>query len=245
MEKEPHENDSWLDDKHKPKVQPKASKLDHWHSKGFPAKSVIVLGALLILVLILLIIVIVLATVLPCDNGQPSSRPLCDIPDCYRVSGQVLQQLNTNVDPCSDFYDFACGGWLRDNLIPARYGEVSVVTNAERDFLHQSREIVETLPYSIESRSLPWKLQSFYHSCMDLDSIDSAGDTFLKRQIEQLKGWKPIQTWQTNSWDWEKVLRDLHSEYGVFPFFKISARPDDVNPIQNVIQVSHAVSACE
>ena len=34
------------------------------------------------------------------------------------MAGAVLASLDRSVDPCHDFYSFACGGWIRNNPLP-------------------------------------------------------------------------------------------------------------------------------
>ena len=34
------------------------------------------------------------------------------------VATQLQQSLNMSVDPCEDFYEFACGGWVQRHPVP-------------------------------------------------------------------------------------------------------------------------------
>ncbi|GAB6031266.1 Endothelin-converting enzyme 2 [Chamberlinius hualienensis] len=242
MEKEPQEHDVCLQedgdrDRQKPKVKPVETVLDRLYRMGFTRRALLIIVVLAVLALIFFITLVVLAARTCCAESD-SDRPKCLEPDCYRTTARLIQQINTSVEPCKNFYEFACGGWLRDSHpIPKRYGDVGIAVNAKRDYLEKSRQTVETLPYS-DFGTFQWKLKTFYSSCMDVDAINIAGDSFLRRQIELLKGWKPTMNWVKQTWDPSKVLRDLHVEYGVSPFFSVSVRPDDINPYKNIIQIS-------
>ena len=38
--------------------------------------------------------------------------------DCVSMASTILNSLDEKVDPCEDFYSYACGGWLEQNPLP-------------------------------------------------------------------------------------------------------------------------------
>lgn len=53
---------------------------------------------------------------------------LCLTEPCITVASVVMGGLDKSVDPCNDFYNFACGGWMKRNPLPegkSRWGTFS------------------------------------------------------------------------------------------------------------------------
>ncbi|MEQ2252510.1 hypothetical protein ILYODFUR_022455 [Ilyodon furcidens] len=53
---------------------------------------------------------------------------LCLSEPCVTVTSTVIGALDRSVDPCHDFYNFACGGWMKNNPLPegkSRWGPFS------------------------------------------------------------------------------------------------------------------------
>lgn len=53
---------------------------------------------------------------------------MCLSEPCVSVASAVLGALDRSVNPCQDFYNFACGGWMRKNPLPegkSRWGPFS------------------------------------------------------------------------------------------------------------------------
>lgn len=59
----------------------------------------------------------------------PAAHPgLCLTEPCITVASMVMGGLDQSVDPCNDFYNFACGGWIKHNPLPdgkSRWGTFS------------------------------------------------------------------------------------------------------------------------
>ena len=46
------------------------------------------------------------------------------------VASSVLNAMDTSVDPCNDFFRYACGGWIKSHPIPtghSRWGTFGVL----------------------------------------------------------------------------------------------------------------------
>lgn len=44
--------------------------------------------------------------------------PLCTTKTCVTVASSILNAMDDAIDPCDDFYQFACGGWIKAHPIP-------------------------------------------------------------------------------------------------------------------------------
>lgn len=56
-------------------------------------------------------------TALPSPPPDPS-RSTCLTDACVRVASKILEALDPATDPCQDFYQYSCGGWIRRNPLP-------------------------------------------------------------------------------------------------------------------------------
>ena len=37
---------------------------------------------------------------------------------CLLLAASIIEGMDISADPCDDFYRFACGGWMDENVIP-------------------------------------------------------------------------------------------------------------------------------
>src|SRR6202011_3169707 len=86
------------------------------------------------------------------------------------------------VDPCVDFYRYACGGWMAQNPVPAdqpswnRFAEITKHNRARlRDILEADAADRPDRPDGPGPGDERRKVGDFYASCMDEDGVEKRG----------------------------------------------------------------------
>jgi endothelin-converting enzyme/putative endopeptidase len=102
-------------------------------------------------------------------------------------SGIDLGAMDTSINPCTNFYQYACGTWRAKNPIPAdraRWGRFDELIEHN---LGLEREILEKSAQLSPNRSiLDQKVGDFYASCMDEATIERKGVTPIKPELDEI-----------------------------------------------------------
>ncbi len=94
--------------------------------------------------------------------------------------------LDTTCAPCTDFYQFATGGWRAKNPIPKEYpewGAFSALQQHNRDVLHEVLDAAVQDTVAAKDPSIR-KLGVFYATCMDSIAADTAHLTPLEDEVK-------------------------------------------------------------
>jgi putative endopeptidase len=113
---------------------------------------------------------------------------LSDVSTADQGGGFDLSNLDRSVSPCNDFYQFAAGGWLKANPIPAAYaawGTFNILQNRNQDVLHDILEQASK-DKSAEANSNWQKIGDFYATCMDERQIETLGLTPLEPEFARI-----------------------------------------------------------
>src|SRR6266446_7483792 len=95
--------------------------------------------------------------------------------------------LDKTCKPCDDFFQFAMGGWMKNNPIPPEYstwGSFTVLADKNQQALRQILEAAEKSQRPASSNER--KVGDFYASCMDTASIETAGTKPIDAALQRI-----------------------------------------------------------
>ncbi|CAL8074169.1 unnamed protein product [Orchesella dallaii] len=201
-----------------------------------PKRSLIYLLFCSFLIFFLLLILIILAALWP----SSPSLTTCQTAQCHAYSAQILGSLNASAEPCQDFWEFGCGGWLQTNRLPDTRAYWDSKLENYLQVKGNVRTLLNTLPRSVidQPHSVIGKMKRFYDSCMATEYIEPDGSKPLLRIINDLGGWHALRDFRKSEFEFPRVLRKLHADHLASPYFQVRVVPDPSVPSRNIIKIS-------
>ncbi len=136
-------------------------------------------------------------------------------------SGLDLSAIDKSADPCNNFYQYACGAWIKKNPIPAdesSWGRFNELFQRNQEIL---RGILEDSAKHQDRSSIDQKIGGFYQSCMNEPRIEQLGTAPLQAELKRISeiGNQPELL--------DEVARLHQRQVGVF--FNFYSSPDPKN----------------
>ncbi|XP_064929778.1 endothelin-converting enzyme 2 isoform X5 [Columba livia] len=166
------------------------------------------------------------------------SHSMCLTDACIRVASKILEALDVETDPCQDFYQYSCGGWIKRNPLPNGRSKWSTFNSIWDQNQAIMKHLLENATFNSSSEA-ERKTQRYYLSCLKEQRIEELGSQPLMELIDkQIGGWNVTGSWNQTSF--MEVLKMVSGTYRATPFFTVYVGADSKSSNSNVIQVDQS-----
>ena len=148
-------------------------------------------------------------------------------------SGINLGDLDNSVRPADDFYEYACGGWMKANPLPPAYSRYGSFDRLAEDNNKRINGILkELLENTYPEGSIEQKLSDLYKMAMDSARREKDGLAPAMKDIKALEAAKTK--------DQLFALQLKWMPYGESQFFSAYIAADEKNAAENILNISQS-----
>ena len=136
-------------------------------------------------------------------------------------TGFNAAHIDKSVEPCSNFFQYACGNWIKNNPIPSdrsRWSRFEELAARNENIL---LDILQTSAAKKNGSPIEQKIGAYYTACMDEKGIEAKGLASIKPELDRIAALKD-----------KSGLADLlerQHAFGAAPLFNFYARVDYKN----------------
>jgi len=167
-----------------------------------------------------------------------SNNDYCFTKGCIQTAADLLDKLDETADPCDDFYQFACGSFIEETVIPDDRTRTSMFSILGDKLDVQVRGLLEGEIKASDPK--PFQMaKSVFQSCMDKETIEAAGLDPLKLILKKMGGWPLLEpVWNEDGYKWyEMTYKFRENGYSVDYLVDFSVTTDLKNSSWRILDL--------
>lgn len=172
-------------------------------------------------------------------NEIVKTNGICLSKTCVKASSYFLNRIDQSINPCDDFYQFACGKFLKETIIPDDMTAENIINTVNMKIRKQILSLLVEEPKESEMNAVKLA-KTFYKSCMKIDTIEQRGKKPLLDLIESYGGWPVVKgdKWKEEQWNWYDVHKKVFEDgLNQWLLYEVDIMPSFVNSTANRIFV--------
>ncbi|XP_014258629.1 neprilysin-4-like [Cimex lectularius] len=164
------------------------------------------------------------------DDDVKSPKNVCYTKECKESATVLAANMNLSADPCTDFFEFACGGWVRANPVPETESKWTALSLIEERVNLQLKEILESPPDMFEPGPVQAAKQ-YYNACMaEVGNCTKTTALPLLNLLEKYGGWPMItRQWRPGNFSWSDMIASIYTELYTSPIIFLTIYNDKKN----------------
>ncbi|XP_016836925.1 neprilysin-2 [Nasonia vitripennis] len=177
-------------------------------------------------------------------RNQNACHEFCSSLSCQNEASFFINNIDQNIDPCEDFYQFACGNFIKNAIIPDDENKIDMMSITQKKVLS---ELVDEIKKEIQPNEISAfkKLKIYYHNCMNKSRIQEEGTYTLLRILDELGDWPVLlgESWTDNNYNWPEIVFRIkdHGYPVLFPVtFYVGIDPK--NTTKNILKILGATT---
>ncbi|XP_006033986.1 phosphate-regulating neutral endopeptidase [Alligator sinensis] len=178
---------------------------------------------------------------------QPKQQ-YCLTPECIEAAAAILSKINQSVDPCMNFYRFACDGWIYSNPIPEDSSNYGVYPWLRHNVDLKLKELLEKPLSRRRDSEAVQKAKILYASCMNENKIERADAKPLLNILKHSPfRWPVLESnigpeglWSERKFSLLQTLATFRGQYSNSVFIRLYVAPDDKNSSQYILKLDQA-----
>ena len=153
----------------------------------------------------------------------------CHTKDATVTSGIDLANLDTTAAPGTDFYQYACGGWMKNNPLTGEYSRFGSFDKLAENNREQLKGLIEEIASKpAEKGTVEQKIADLFNLAMDSVKLNNDGYEPIKADLKKISEISSVS-------DILKLIPALSVE-GLDPYFAVYVAADPMNSTMNIVQ---------
>lgn len=174
------------------------------------------------------------------SSAQKAIRTLCTDASCLKAASYGVSNMNTSVNPCDNFYQYACGNYPTLNPLNPDVSQRTIFWNLYYENEDKLRTLLEAPATRTSSWSAEKKLKDFFMSCIDdYGKMKTGGKTFIDKVVQPLGGWDVLNTFDQESFSFQNSLQKSSIDFWTAVLFTFRVATDRYDRSNRVIEVSY------
>ncbi|TMS33410.1 hypothetical protein L596_001154 [Steinernema carpocapsae] len=175
------------------------------------------------------------------ETTETPPDEICTTEGCVQAANNLIMAMNNSVDPCDNFYEYACGKWNRNHPIPDDMFAFGTFAFVREHMRQQMRVLLESEGVS-NSRAVQMVKDS-YKICMNVTELRNMKTVPLQKGFEDIGYWPMLHPdkWTNDKFNITELLATTRRQYGNEVFFQIYVYADAKNTKKNTLYIDQGV----